>query len=153
MIARLQLADPISPGSIGQTGVAREPLLVSTLVKIGIAEAAEHRCLAPKRPDQPELCPDHIGDKTELRFLRELERSTGLSLNRCKRLATGEKMGNQSAARNVRKAQVAGFPRRLERGSHQRNARADVAGPRDDVREAQVDTSLEPEQPAVLDQV
>jgi len=88
-----------------------------------------------------------------LRLLRKGERGFGLALNPRKRLAAGEKMGDQGAARNVRKAQVAGFLRCCKRGSHQRNPRAHVPCPGNHVREPQVDSGLEAEQPAVLDQI
>ena len=99
------------------------------------------------------MSPDHIGYETELRLLREFERGFRFTLASCKRLAACEKVGDQSAARNVRKAQVPCFLRRPERGSYQCNGGAHVACPGNNVPEPQVDTCLEAEQPAVLYQI
>src|SRR4029450_10643113 len=57
----LQLADPISPTCVCQSRVGREVVLKSALVEFGIAEGAKLWCQSAKRPDQPELRPDHIG--------------------------------------------------------------------------------------------
>src|SRR5579871_1075183 len=149
----LKLADPISPTCVCQTRVARQALLESALVESGLAKAAKLCCLASKHPDQAELGSDHIGDEAEMRLLCKLERGFSFALDHSKRLAASEKMRDQCAARNAGKAQVTCFLRCPKRGSHQWNSRAHVACPGDDVREPQVDSRLEAEQPTVLNQV
>src|SRR4029453_4784965 len=150
VVTCLQLADPISPTRVCQSRVGREVVLKSALVEFGTAKGAKLWCQSAKHPDQPELCPDHIGYETELRLLREFESGFCVTLNLWECLAACEKVCDQSAARNVRKAQVPRFLRRPERGSHQRNGRAHVACPGNNVPETQIDTRLEAAQPAVL---
>ena len=65
-------------------------LLELALVELRIVEGGELGQQAPESLNEPELSGDDVGDETELRLPRELERILGFSLHIAERLSHGE---------------------------------------------------------------
>ena len=81
MDTRLQLANPVSGGGIGQLGIALQVLLEACFVELRVVEGGKIRRQPTERPDEPELRCYQVDDKAELHFLYELERIPALSFD------------------------------------------------------------------------
>ncbi len=152
--ARLELADPVPARGDRQARIALEVALEPALVELRIVEGGEVGQEAPERPDEPELPGAHVGDETEPRLLRELQRALGSRCTSPRRIALGEEK-RVDAGRGVGDiGEVARLLRRGTRASHELEAGAQVPRPgSDEVPEGQVDAGLEAEQPALLHQI